>query len=362
MSLLGANYPANAVTVTPDTTYGDRNEPKFQTTAIISASEISVIRANGANSVLLVRGTAGTSSDRYTAVFAQGTPASYAAQSEQHVELTDLDNDTFYLNADLFKSVQDTSGGNSILSYGWSTGVNQTVEVQGTAAVISAAFAATAGGGGVSVITVNAGDTVTSPLYTLMLTCSGAAGTVTLPDAIPGKVIYIFNDTGVDFTIDGLGGDDIDGSPSIKIDGDNGNLVLACYTATRWRSAVTQVGSGAGLKVTDIVGINNSAIKFLNTPSVNVDTLFSPQSEEVNGAATPGTVLAKSFVEVKVNALNHGVAVDNGTYFAIINNGANPCFIWNGGVAIGAVPLASGDIATCYKIDGVWYRTDATPV
>lgn len=308
MGTLGSNYPAQTIVVTPDTTYGDSNAEKFQTAVTISASEVSMIYSNGSNAVLMVRGTSGTSSDRYTSVYAQGTAASYAAQSGQHVALTRTDDSvTFYMNADLFKTVADYTSGpsTSIVAYGTESGVNQTIQVNGTAAAIAALFEVAIPDDTIPVVAATAGTTITSTANAMIVSISGGAGIITLPPATAGRIIYMVNTTNNAFTIEGNGAETVDGAANIQL-GKGANITFVCGTAGAWEGIVTQVGNAADFSVETINGINGSGVEIVTdaNPIELTTTGIGDIVIDAQGTGSVDLISAASNVTLTATALD----------------------------------------------------------
>lgn len=200
----GQKYPGKSITFTPDSTYATRNPLAYQSARVISASEISIIRANGSDAFLYIHGTHSDNSNRDTILWAEGTAASYAAQSGQHVLLTPVDTTkpAFYLNADLFVDVKDTSGGNSMLRYGTEQAAYESIQVTGTAAAIKAIFDAAIPSDAANVITVAAAGTnqgtatevtglVNGAENLLVITGADNTGGVRIPAATAGMAFDV---------------------------------------------------------------------------------------------------------------------------------------------------------------------------
>ena len=348
MGTLGSNYPAQTIVVTPDTTYGDSNAEKFQTAITISASEVSMIYSNGSNAVLMVRGTSGTSSDRYTSVYAQGTAASYAAQSGQHVALTRTDDSvTFYMNADLFKTVADYTSGpsTSIVAYGTESGVNNTVQVNGTAAAIAALFEVAIPDDVIPVVAATAGTTITSTANALIVRISGAPGAnIVLPAATAGRIIYFVNTVASTFVLDAKDVETIDGSATTTLS-PSANLALVCAATGAWESIVTQVGSVAKLSVEQIEGVALSGIDiqtvdndiFINTTGTGDVILDATATGDaiIRSTGTGGVyidgggTLPVDIAGLSMNVPDGGVFFQTGTTVGLTGDGVGDEF-WLG--------------------------------
>src|SRR5574343_449415 len=309
----GQKYPGKSITFTPDSTYATRNPVAYQSARVISASEISIIRANGSDAFLYIHGTHSDNSNRDTILWAEGTAASYAAQSGQHVLLTPVDTTkpAFYLNADLFVDVKDTSGGNSMLRYGTEQAAYEAIQVTGTAAAIKALFDAALPSDAANVITVAVAGTnqgtatevtglVNGAENLLVITGADNTGGVRIPAATAGMafdVVATGSGIGAFALIYPTGAETIRGQGTWKVSEGNAFRIV-CFVDGTWavdsasRHTLTVAVSavpGTGFTVQSgenntviITGANGTdAIQLTTDPSENTLIKFVNASASV---------------------------------------------------------------------------------
>jgi len=282
MSLTGVSYPGKGISYTPDPAFAANNPLKFRVAQVIQVSMISMIKPNGSNSILVIHGVNGEISTTAEALWAAGTAASYAAQSGQHVLLTDATTSkTFYLNADLFKGVSNVPGGvNSLLQYGTEGAQFKSVTVVGTAATIQAAFDAAASLPSGNILSVGLlgttqGDAAPiaqvdgeSSFVTLTgaTTPATAAGAILAASTIKGTVVTLYNEgasfaalvyPSTGFNIDGLAANAAFTIPALS------SVTLTLAGANLWLSSFVQSAQDVRAGGT---GVTGDATVFLFSP------------------------------------------------------------------------------------------------
>ena len=296
MSLTGVSYPGKGISYTPDPAFAANNPLKFRVAQVIQVSMISMIKPNGSNSILVIHGVNGEISTTAEALWAAGTAASYAAQSGQHVLLTDATTSkTFYLNADLFKGVSNVPGGvNSLLQYGTEGAQFKSVTVVGTAATIQAAFDAAASLPSGNILSVGLlgttqGDAAPiaqvdgeSSFVTLTgaTTPATAAGAILAASTIKGTVVTLYNEgasfaalvyPSTGFNIDGLAANAAFTIPPLSA------VTLTLAGASLWLSSFVQSTQDVRAAGT---GVTGDAAPFLVSP----DRLNIVHLTNANGA------------------------------------------------------------------------------
>jgi len=394
MSLTGVSYPGKGISYTPDPAFPTNNPLKFRVAQVIQVSMISMIKPNGSNSILVIHGVNGEISTTAEALWAAGTAASYAAQSGQHVLLTDATTSkTFYLNADLFKGVSNVPGGvNSLLQYGTEGAQFKSVTVVGTAATIQAAFDAatnnaTANTVDVLAAGVNQGTatavTGTSPLY---IKITGGTGGILLPAATLGSFINIDSQVGVDLNAyPAVGGYIGGGAVNVPfVLQANGNASFVCNTAGYWEQAentfptvnadtVTSIGSTLSLAATTSVNVvagGTTVTETLNsggTGIFKVNAFMVVASGTSIPAAAPGPVVRNMYIDITAVAVaGHGIQLKSPAactqYFISVGAVANALTIYDdAGVAV-SIPVPANTLASLYYINGAWKATHSALV